>query len=63
VSELYDQFTKFSKSEIQHICKLEQLQKVVKPDEASRACYGDNHHNYPKPVHNIGSDGDGASEN
>jgi hypothetical protein len=28
-----------------------------------RAHYGDNHCNYPKLVHNIGSDSDGASEN
>jgi hypothetical protein len=62
VSELYDQFAKFSKSEIQHFCKLEQQRKVAKPDEAPRVCYGDSHHNYLKPVHNIGSDGDGASK-
>jgi hypothetical protein len=29
VPELYDQFTKFSKSEIQHFCKLEQQHKVA----------------------------------
>jgi hypothetical protein len=36
VSELYDQFAKFSKSEIQHFCKLEQQRKVPKSDEAPR---------------------------
>jgi hypothetical protein len=63
VSKLYDQFAKFSKSEIQHFSKLEQQRKVAKPNEASRARYGDNHHSYPKPVHNIGPDNGGASEN
>jgi hypothetical protein len=63
VPELYDQFAKFSKSEIQHFRKLEQQWKVAKPDEASRAHYGDNHRNYTKPVHNIGPNGDGALEN
>jgi hypothetical protein len=63
VPELYDQFVKFSKSEIQHFHKLEQQRKVAKPNEASRARYGDSHRNYPKSVHNIGSDGGGASEN
>jgi hypothetical protein len=63
VSELYDQFVKFSKSEIQHFRKLEQQRKVAKPDESSRPHYGNNHRNYPKLVHNIGPDSDGASEN
>jgi hypothetical protein len=36
VSELYEQFTKFSKSEVQHFFKLEQQRKVAKPDEARR---------------------------
>jgi hypothetical protein len=36
---------------------------VTKPDEAPRPRYGDNHRNYPKLVHNIGLDSDGASEN
>jgi hypothetical protein len=48
VLELYGPFAKFSKSEIQHFHKLEQWQKVAKPDEASRACCGDNHPSYPK---------------
>jgi hypothetical protein len=63
VPELYDQFAKFNKSEIQHFRKLEQQRKVAKLDEASRPLYGDSHHNYPKQVHNIGPDSDGASEN
>jgi hypothetical protein len=32
VPELYEQFTKFSKSEIQHFRKFEQLRKISKPD-------------------------------
>jgi hypothetical protein len=63
VSELYDQFAKFSKSEIQHLRNLEQQWKVAKPDEALRPRYGDSHRSYPKPVHNIGLNSDGASEN
>jgi hypothetical protein len=62
VSELYNQFAKFNKFEIQHFCKLKQQRKVPKPDEAPRARYGDNHRNYPKPVHNINPDNDGSSE-
>jgi hypothetical protein len=63
VPDLYDQFAKFSKSEIQHIYKLEQQRKVVKPDEAPRVHYNDNHCNYLKLVHSFGSDGDGSLEN
>jgi hypothetical protein len=63
VPELYDQLTKFSKYEIQHFRKLEQQRKVAKPDKAPRACNGDNQQNYPKLVHNIGSDGCGPLEN
>jgi hypothetical protein len=55
--KLYDQFAKFSKSEIQHFHKLEQQRKVAKLDEASRPCHNDKQQNYPKPVHNIDSDG------
>jgi hypothetical protein len=62
VLELYDQFAKFRKSEIQHLRKLEQQRKVIKPDEAPRVHYGDNHRNYLKPVHSIGSDGDRSSK-
>jgi hypothetical protein len=63
VPELSDQFTKFSKLEIQHFYKLEQRWKAIKPDEASRARYSDNHRNYTKLVHNISSDSSGALEN
>jgi hypothetical protein len=48
VPELYDQFAKFSKSEIQHFRKLEQQWKMAKLDEAPRPCYGDSHRSYPK---------------
>jgi hypothetical protein len=54
VSELYDQFTKFSKFEVQHFRMLEQQRKVAKPYEAPRVRYGDNQRSYPKPVHTIG---------
>jgi hypothetical protein len=56
VPELYEQFTEFSKSEIQYFCKLEQQRKVSKPDEALRPRYNKNQRSYPKPVHNIDSD-------
>jgi hypothetical protein len=62
VPELYDQFAKFSKSEIRHFRKLKQQWKVVKPDEVPRVRYDDNHRNYPKLIHNILSDGSGSSE-
>jgi hypothetical protein len=42
VLELYEQFAKFSKLEIQHFRKLEQQRKVSKPDEATRPHYNDN---------------------
>jgi hypothetical protein len=57
VSELYEQFTKFSKSEVQHFRKLEQQRKVAKLDETPRPRYNDNQRNYPKHVHNIDSNG------
>jgi hypothetical protein len=63
VSKLYDQFTKFSKSKVQHFRKLEQQRKVAKPDEAPRASYDDNQCNYPKPVCSISSNGCGPLEN
>jgi hypothetical protein len=63
VSELYEQFTKFSKSEIQHFRKLEQQRKTSKPDEAPRPRHNESQHNYPKHVHNIDSDGCGTPEN
>jgi hypothetical protein len=36
VPELYEQFTKFSKSEVQHFRKLEQQRQTPKPDEVPR---------------------------
>jgi hypothetical protein len=63
VSELYKQFTKFSKSEVQHFCKLEQWRKVAKLDEAPGPRYSDKQCIYPKPVHNIDSDDCGPPEN
>jgi hypothetical protein len=48
VPELYEQFVKFSKSEIQHFRKLEQQRKVSKPDEAIRPHYNDNQCSYPQ---------------
>jgi hypothetical protein len=62
VPELYDQFTKFSITMIRHFRKLKQQRKVAQPDKAPRVHYGDNHDNYLKPMHNIGSDSDGSSE-
>jgi hypothetical protein len=59
---LYDQFPKFSKFKIQHFLKLDQQRKVAKPDKAPIIRYGDNHRNYPKPVHNIASNGNRSSE-
>jgi hypothetical protein len=59
VPELYKQFINFSKSEIQHFYKLEQQRKVSKPDKAPTPCYNENQRSYPKPVHNIDSDGYG----
>jgi hypothetical protein len=63
VSEIYEQFTKFSKSEVQYFRKLEQQRKIAKPDEALRPRYSDNQRNYPKHVHTIDSDGYGPPEN
>jgi hypothetical protein len=51
--ELHEQFTKFSKSEVQHFRKLEQHRKVAKPDEAPRPRYSDNQRSYPKLVRSI----------
>jgi hypothetical protein len=63
VPELYEQFTKFSKSEVSPFHKMEQQRKTPKNDEASRLIrYNDNQHSYPKPVHNIDHDGCGPPE-
>jgi hypothetical protein len=61
--ELYEQFMKFSKSEILQFCKLEEQRKVSKPDEAPQPWYNENQRSYPKPVHNIDYDGCGPPEN
>jgi hypothetical protein len=61
--ELYDQFAKFNKSKIKHFRKLEQQWKVAKLDEAPRPRYDDSHRSYPKVVHNIDPNSDGALEN
>jgi hypothetical protein len=64
VSELYEQFEKISKSEVQHFHKLEQQRKTSKPDEALRPPrYNDSQRNYPKLVHNIDSDDCGPPDN
>jgi hypothetical protein len=63
VLEPYEQFMKFSKSEIQHFGKLEKQRKVSKFDEALRPRYNKNQQSYPKLVHNIDSDGCGLLEN
>jgi hypothetical protein len=43
VTELYEEFTKLSKSEVLHFCKLEQQRKVPKHDEAPKPDrYNDN---------------------
>jgi hypothetical protein len=59
VSELYEQFMKFSKIEIQHFLKFEQQREISKPDEAPRPRYNENKRSYRKPVHNIDSNGCG----
>jgi hypothetical protein len=64
VAKLYEEFTKFSKSEVLHFRKLEQQRKAPKHDEAPRPPgYNDNQRTYPKQVHNIDSNSCGPSEN
>jgi hypothetical protein len=63
VPELYEPFTKFSKSKIQHFHKLELQRKVSKADEAPRPCHNQSQRSYPKPVHCIDSDGCGPPLN
>jgi hypothetical protein len=64
VSELYEQLTKFSKSEVQHFCKLEQQRKSSRTDEAPRPPrHNDNQRSYTKLVLNIDSDGYRPLEN
>jgi hypothetical protein len=58
--ELYEEFAKFSKSEVLHFCKLEQQRKTPKHDETLRPPrYNDNQRRYHKQVHSIDSDGYG----
>jgi hypothetical protein len=63
VLEHYEQFAKFSKSEIQHFHKLEQQRKIFRPDEAPSSRQNEIQRNYPKPVHSIDSDGCRSPEN
>jgi UDP-2,3-diacylglucosamine pyrophosphatase LpxH len=64
VVELYEEFAKFSKSEVLHFRKLEQQTKAPRHDETPRlAHYYPNQCSYPKQVHNIDSDDCGPSEN
>jgi predicted lipase len=63
VSELYEQFAKFSKSKIQHFRKLEQQRKFSKSDESLRHRHNESQCSYPKHVHNIDSEGCGPPGN
>jgi hypothetical protein len=70
LEELYDNFHKFSKSEVLHFCKLEQQRKVLKENEASRPTKYNrgkestiSFNNTTKQVHNIDSDGYGPPKN
>jgi hypothetical protein len=63
VLELYKQFAKFSKSEIQHFRKLEQQRKTSRPNEVRKSHQNKIQYNYPKPVHSIDSDGRRPPEN
>jgi hypothetical protein len=40
--ELYEQFIKFSKSQVQHFRTLEQTRNVAKSNKTPRPCYNDN---------------------
>jgi hypothetical protein len=70
LEELYDDFQKFSRSEVLHFCKLDQQRKVPKESESSRptkyikskenTMSFDTSH---KQVHSIDSDGCGPPEN
>jgi hypothetical protein len=70
LEELYDNFRKFSKSEVLHFCKLEQQRKVSKENEASRPTMYNrgrestmNFNNATKQIHIINFDGCGPLEN
>jgi hypothetical protein len=68
MGELYDNFCKFSKSEVLHFCKLEQQRKVPNENEASRPVKYNisrestmSFDNATKQIHIIDSDGCGPS--
>jgi hypothetical protein len=65
IVELYENFTKFSKSEVLHFRKFEKQRKALKHGEASRlAHYNDaRQHNYHKHANNINFDGCRPLEN
>jgi hypothetical protein len=64
VPELYEQFAKFSKLEVQHFRKLEQHMKNSRTDEAPRPPrYNGSQRSYPKLVHSNNSDSRGPPEN
>jgi hypothetical protein len=64
VMELYEQFAKFSKSDVQHFGKHEQQRKNTRTDKATRPPrYNDSQRIYPKLVHSIDFDGCGPPEN
>jgi hypothetical protein len=65
IAELYENFAKFSKSEVLHFRKLEQQRKSPKHGEASRpARYSDNSQcSYPKQVNTIDFHGSKPLEN
>jgi hypothetical protein len=64
VSKLYEQFAKFSKSEVQHFHKLEMQRKTSNPDEAPRSShYNDSSSNNHRLVQSINLDGCGPPEN
>jgi hypothetical protein len=63
VLELYKQFAKFSKYEIQHFRKIEQQRKTSRPNEVQKSHQNKIQYNYPKPVHSIDSDGRRPPEN
>jgi hypothetical protein len=69
LEELYDNFRKFSKSEVLHFSKLEELRKVPKENEASRPTKFNRGRkstmgfdNTTKQIHNIDSDGCGPQK-
>jgi hypothetical protein len=70
LEELYDNFCKFSRSEVLHFCKLDQQKKVPKEKEASRPTkYNKSRestksfNNVHKQIYIIDSNGCGPPEN